>query len=808
MATIRINALPEAVTPVASQNVAIDGAQTQRTTIQGLVDTGAPVPSEAEARAGADNSKRMTSLRVKQSIDEQVNVTIASAAQGALAAGAAQKADNLSDIVDKASARGNMTLPTYVADRTALKALDTTKDTLVFLKEAGREGQFKWTAGDYSTQITADTLEGRYIKADAIAATSGAWIRQEVELVTKWYGASGSGDKRTEMQAALRAADGTRELTIAESVQLSGDVILPANSRVSFDPSATFDFNAYSSTGSLTKTVDPTIGAAASIKDNIKVENFRADGTNYPGPFIFEIVSGTTTTLVLPATDKNGNATSSVDDFYNGRFLLFMDGVNASALVSIDDYVGSTRTATLSTLISAPTAGDDVQIGWNDNLMASVGGVTNIHVDGGVFKNLDQLKMVPSIGGGKGINFESGVTNGSILGGTFENLNQAVFIQGLDGTNPAPNSSKKRTVGIRAGNYYAKNVGSVLTIAGLNADQSPDGDADDQMVIASNIVYENAGYAPYRIVGSDQQKSGIINLMEAQNVSIFNVRGRNDSNYPVVPADPAAPNDYAARVGFGFTGPVGAMLWGHARHLRINGFIHHGNVDAMIRVQRVRALGDDATGQSGRPRNCYGWFIDGMECHGTAGYVIALDPEVTRQVPASQLTGRIQVVVGTLSSGICDPAMATFENIILDVTERSSGKRVVGTPKEIIAAGNTVASFLSSDLHPVFLTGSIADDTIFTMTPPKSSGFMKWCIVPGGAGGAGFSGRIYYNLTSSAICEDAGIPSLVALGTAALTNGTGDGVDGSMNVAVVLASGTIILKNRRGSARALQVTFE
>lgn len=81
-----------------------------------------------------------------------------------------------------------------VADRTALKALNTTLTTLAFLREAGREGLFKWTAGDFSTQIAADTAEGIYIKADAIASTSGAWVRQyEGGVDLRWFGAVGDG---------------------------------------------------------------------------------------------------------------------------------------------------------------------------------------------------------------------------------------------------------------------------------------------------------------------------------------------------------------------------------------------------------------------------------------------------------------------------------------------------------------------------------------------------------------------------------------------------------------------------------------
>lgn len=93
MADIRINDLPNENNPVASEKVAIDGATTRGTTIQKLVDSGAPVASQAEAEAGANNVKRMTPLRAKQYVDAQVGVSIASAAQGALAATAVQPED-------------------------------------------------------------------------------------------------------------------------------------------------------------------------------------------------------------------------------------------------------------------------------------------------------------------------------------------------------------------------------------------------------------------------------------------------------------------------------------------------------------------------------------------------------------------------------------------------------------------------------------------------------------------------------------------------------------------------------------------
>lgn len=79
----------------------------------------------------------------------------------------------------------------FAATRTALKTIDTTTYTQVFLTEANRSGLFIWTTGNFSTNISTDTNEGIYVKANAIAASSGAWVRQfdGVNFWAKWFGA-------------------------------------------------------------------------------------------------------------------------------------------------------------------------------------------------------------------------------------------------------------------------------------------------------------------------------------------------------------------------------------------------------------------------------------------------------------------------------------------------------------------------------------------------------------------------------------------------------------------------------------------
>ncbi|MGM4885324.1 glycosyl hydrolase family 28-related protein [Tardiphaga sp. 604_B6_N1_1] len=92
------------------------------------------------------------------------------------------------------------------ATRSELKDVDTSAVSTSYLTEAGREGLFIWLAGDYSAQISADPQEGIYIKATAVAVTSGAWERVHTRgfCDVKWFGAKGDGYV-TDDTAAIQA---------------------------------------------------------------------------------------------------------------------------------------------------------------------------------------------------------------------------------------------------------------------------------------------------------------------------------------------------------------------------------------------------------------------------------------------------------------------------------------------------------------------------------------------------------------------------------------------------------------------------
>jgi hypothetical protein len=73
-----------------------------------------------------------------------------------------------------------------VEDRVAFKALDTT-----VVKIVNFDGSvWKWTTGDFTSSITLDAAGALYIKADAVSASAGAWVRQNAyKIDVRWCGA-------------------------------------------------------------------------------------------------------------------------------------------------------------------------------------------------------------------------------------------------------------------------------------------------------------------------------------------------------------------------------------------------------------------------------------------------------------------------------------------------------------------------------------------------------------------------------------------------------------------------------------------
>lgn len=91
--------------------------------------------------------------------------------------------------------------PIVVLNRTLLAAVTGQTDGQpLFLSEALRAGMFVWRAGDYSTQVAGDPGQGIYVKATAIAASVGAWVRVFEKIRPEYFGATGGADDTTALQ--------------------------------------------------------------------------------------------------------------------------------------------------------------------------------------------------------------------------------------------------------------------------------------------------------------------------------------------------------------------------------------------------------------------------------------------------------------------------------------------------------------------------------------------------------------------------------------------------------------------------------
>ncbi|RWI96097.1 hypothetical protein [Mesorhizobium sp.] len=96
----------------------------------------------------------------------------------------------------------------YLTTIAALKALAPSVGMMVYVSDGDRRGFFKWTAGDFSSQIAADTLEGFYVKATSVNANAGAWVRSGSPMVldVEWFSSVALANTTNDAQPALMAA--------------------------------------------------------------------------------------------------------------------------------------------------------------------------------------------------------------------------------------------------------------------------------------------------------------------------------------------------------------------------------------------------------------------------------------------------------------------------------------------------------------------------------------------------------------------------------------------------------------------------
>jgi hypothetical protein len=596
------------------------------------------------------------------------------------------------------------------------------------------------------------------------------------------YGATGDGvtDDLTKMQDFMTAGGGM----IGETHVIGGQMDTVSNIEMTFANDALLKPNAYSDTGSVLTNVTLVTGGRA--QTDLTIKNPQIDMSNYPAATEFTIVSGTTTTVVLPA------GASAVDDFYNGLLLQFATGARAGQYRAITDYVGSTRTATLASAISggSPSASDKVLIGWNDNAMGFAWGAKRVSIDGGHIRNIDPLKMVPRSLGGKGINFEQGVTDGSISGTVVEDAHIGFFISGTDGTHT--NGATRATVGIRVRDIVSRRCGAALVCANLDLASGISGEGDDVQAVINGLTYEDCGHAPYRIVGVAQEKSGSIALLGVNGLILSNVTGYQSATFA-----PVYPTTYGTECGFGLSGDIGAAVWGHGRNITLTDHHHHGDFDAAIHIGRCRALGDDAPA-SGQVTQALGWMVSNFNVHGTVDRVVSRDE--TLGFDETEVSGYWEIIVDTVTTGFLPIAMESAEFLTLDITERATGKRIIGTPKDILVRGNTFSDYPdgTTDLRAMDRRQiTIADDGVASFTPLSSEGIMEFST-----SSSLLSNFVRFRATASPQA-DLFLPTTNQTATTGVLTGT-TGTDGAATFSTH-TDGKIYIENRRGGTLTFNV---
>jgi len=176
-----------------------------------------------------------------------------------------EKAPTRSDIVD------SVIRVTSVA---AIEAYSAPVGYVFSLNAGGRSGVFDVIAGDFSTELAADSLNGVYVGLadNPLATTKVAKRRISGQTNVKWFGALGDGttDDTIPIQAAFNAITGARQSVyfppgtyrVTATVNIDAEKVSGANSngggRIKVDGTG---FSAFKVTGTIATGTGPTIPA-------------------------------------------------------------------------------------------------------------------------------------------------------------------------------------------------------------------------------------------------------------------------------------------------------------------------------------------------------------------------------------------------------------------------------------------------------------------------------------------------------------------------------------------------------------------
>ncbi len=226
------------------------------------------------------NSNRILNLPEPQDDTEPLRLSdyyqLQGVAEGSIttaAAYAAQAATSASQAAASAATAALVSGTMPRVNRTSLKALDTNSITVAWCTEAGREGMFHWRTGNYSTNITADTNEGIYLKADAVSSSSGAWVRAwDGPVMLSWFGpnADGSTNDSAIIQSAVTVSG------VGATIMFDPNKTYSVWSRITMLDDQTLDLN-----GATIKACDQVSTTTTQSMTNVTTSVTVSDATSF-----------------------------------------------------------------------------------------------------------------------------------------------------------------------------------------------------------------------------------------------------------------------------------------------------------------------------------------------------------------------------------------------------------------------------------------------------------------------------------------------------------------------------------------------
>jgi hypothetical protein len=370
----------------------------------------------------------------------------------------------------------------------------------------------------------------------------------------------------------------------------------------------------------------------------------------------------------------------------------------------------------------------------------------------------------------------------------------------------------KRNAQIITNNVRVQNTGVV--IAALGGEPFCDPEPFDNLSIISNVVAENCGYAPYRVVGTSQQKAGLIHLTGTANCIISDVNMYNDTFFPSL--DPGWTGLASSQVGFGLSGNVQSIIHGCGRNTRLKNIHYHGDCDSMVNLARGRSIGRDQ-----KPTGALRFNIDGLHHYGTCTHVFSTGDNAPNN---ADLTGLWEnIMPGTVTTGFTDGSGIDYTGIEIELVDPLTNRSIRGTMQDInrytsfstpgaMIGNQNVVGQATASLQFRSYEVTMADDTVQLFPAPSffdtnqelgsmvvgCNRFGASCFIDFRAGAT----TVYmYKMSPSNVLTD----NVTVQAAGGILTGT-TGTDGRLNVSVH-TNKYIYVENRTGSSQTVSLTF-